>query len=172
MLSSCFSLKGYYTSASLVPDKSDFIDGHLPMTSGLHRRIPNSKHSVFFSTDVEFNEENVGNAIIDIKNIRDLGERLKIPSDILDDVEKHLPEQQRLKLVEAWFKKDVTCNWKTLETVMRAARMSEWAMSGSYSDYKTDPALSGMNNFYFRGVLPLYVAMRWFLSQQYSMYLY
>ena len=108
---------------------------------------------------LEFNERNVRNAIANIKNVRDLGERLKIPAHLLDDMEKNLPEHQKLKLVEVWFKVDVSCNWKTLNAAIRAAKMSEWAserksMSGSFSDepfspsngsvdYNTDPALSG-----------------------------
>ena len=88
---------------------------------------------------LEFDEKNVRNAIISVKNVRDLGERLKIPPHLLDDIEKHSPENQKLKLVEAWFKVDANCNWKTLEVAMRATRMTEWAstrksMSGSFSE--------------------------------------
>ncbi len=71
---------------------------------------------------LEFNEKNVRNVIINVKNVRELGERLKIPPHLLDDMEKHPPEHQKLKLVEIWFQVDVNCNWKSLENAMRAPK--------------------------------------------------
>ena len=75
---------------------------------------------------MEFNEKNVRNAIISIRNVRELGEELRIPPHLLDDVEKEPPDHQKLKLVEVWFKVDVDCKWNTLEKAMKAVELLQW----------------------------------------------
>ncbi len=95
---------------------------------------------------LQFSEKNVRNAIINIKNVRELGERLKIPPHLLDDMEKLPPENQKLKLVEEWFKVDVDCNWKTLENAMRLAKMSEWASTKPASSSTSDELFSPRPN--------------------------
>ena len=104
----------------------------------------------FVDVDIlEFNEKNVRNAIIGVRNVRELGERLKIPAHLLDEMEKHKPEDQKLKLVEAWFKVDHDCNWDTLNDAMDKTRMTEWlqyghrSTSGSLSDAPLSPKSNG-----------------------------
>lgn len=98
--------------------------------------------------DVLFNEASVRNAIVNVKSTRELGERLKIPPSQLDDIHKYPPELQKVKLVEAWFKVDTDCNWKTLWAAIGAIKVHEWhmnkSMSGSFSeDYLISPKSNG-----------------------------
>ena len=96
---------------------------------------------------MEFNEVSVRNAIVNIKSIRELGEHLKIPTGILNDIDKLPTEKQKLKLVEEWFKVDTECNWKTLDAAIRAVSISEFArmkaQSGSLSEDRISPFSSG-----------------------------
>ena len=73
----------------------------------------------------EFNEKNVRNAIIGVKNVRELGQRLKIPPHFLDDIEKRPPEHQKFKLVEEWFKVNIDCSWRALDRAMNTDELSE-----------------------------------------------
>lgn len=83
---------------------------------------------------IEFTEASVRNAIANVTNIRELGERLKIPSSKLDDIDKLSLENRKQKFVEVWFKVDTDCNWKTLVTAIREMVVPEWKTSKSISD--------------------------------------
>lgn len=88
----------------------------------------------FIVDAIEFNEANVRNAIANVTNIRELGERLKIPSSKLDDIDKLSLENRKQKFVEVWFRVETECNWNTLVTAIRAIMVSEWKTSKSLSE--------------------------------------
>lgn len=96
---------------------------------------------------MSFNEANVRDAIVNVKHTRELGEHLKIPPSILDDIDKHPPETRKEKLVAAWFKVDPDSNWKTLERAIDAIKVAEWrarkSMSNSFSEDLLSPSSNG-----------------------------
>ena len=99
----------------------------------------------------DFTEANVRNKIVSIKNIRVLGEKLKIPPSQLECINKLPLESQKQKLVELWFKVDIDCNWKTLETAIRSMKVLEWrtskSMSDSFTETLTSPSQSCTSSF-------------------------
>ena len=97
----------------------------------------------FVNNYIEFlkcNEANVRNAIVNIKNNRELGEGLKIPPSRLDEVDKLPPDDQKQRLVAEWFKVDTDCKWETLHA---AIGMHGWStsksLSGNSSSFSEDP---------------------------------
>ena len=100
---------------------------------------------------LEFTERNVRNAIASIKNIRELGERLSIPSSQLDDIDKVPLEYQKQKFVEEWFKVGTECNWKSLQAAFSEIKVLEWATSKSGSGSSMDEQLLNPKSYGSRG---------------------
>ena len=96
---------------------------------------------------IDFTEANVRNAIVNVKLTYKLGELLKIPQGILNDIHAHQPETRKGKLVAAWFKVDPDCNWKKLENALGKIKVLEWSarksMSGSFSEDPLSPGSNG-----------------------------
>ena len=90
---------------------------------------------------LEFNEKNVRNAIANINNIRELGEKLAIPSGRLDMIDRLPLENQKQKFVEVWFKFDIDCNWKCLIAAIDEMKVS-WVNRSSTTDLLS-PASTG-----------------------------
>lgn len=72
------------------------------------------------------NVKNVRNFICNVKNTRELGERLKIPSHKLDEIDQLPPANRKLETIGAWFQIiPENCKWDTLRSAVEAVESGQ-----------------------------------------------
>ena len=63
--------------------------------------------------------------IEDVSDWRSLGKHLGIESSKLDEIGRHSIEEQKTRLVMAWFESDEDCTWEKLEEALKKPAVSE-----------------------------------------------
>ena len=69
--------------------------------------------------------DEVLHAIGDVSDWRSLGKHLGIKSSKLDEIGRCSIEEQKPKMVVAWFESDEDCTWEKLEEVLKKPAVSE-----------------------------------------------